>query len=155
MRAVELAKVAASAEQLRIKRMVRRHGLQVAFWAAAGVFGVAVFVVLHVLIYNLLTPHMSSVLASLVLLAIDAVLAGVLVVVARRDRPDAVEEEARQIRQQALVEMRSTLTVTALAGSAAAVVLGRGRSKPGVTVVGRRSSVRVFGDLAARLLARR
>lgn len=156
MRAVELAKVAASAEKLRLQRLARRNVVQAAFWAVAGVFAAAAFVVLHVIIYNLLVPHLTPVQASLVLLAIDLVLAGVSVLLARRDRPDAIEQEAQQIRQRALIEMRSALTLTALAGSAAALVLGRGRrADRGVTVVGKRGTMMVFGDLAYRLLARR
>lgn len=156
MRAVELAKVAASAEKLRLERVARRRLLQVVFWAVAGVFAVAAFVTLHVVAYNLLVPSLTPVQASLVLLAVDLVLAGVFALLARRDRPDVLEQEAKQIRQQALSEMRAALTLTALVGSAAALVFGRARrADRGVTVVGKRRTMTVFGDLAYRLLARR
>lgn len=155
MRAVELAKVAASAEALRLRRMARRQALKAAFWGAAGVFAVAVFVLLHVVAYHLLVPSLTPTQASLVLLVVDLVLAGVFAFLARRDALDPVEQEALQIRQQALTEMRSALTVTAMAGSAAALVLRRRRSSPDVTVVGKRGTMRLVGELAARLLARR
>ena len=155
MRAVELAKVAASAEKLRLERLALRRAWQVAFYAAAAVFAVAAFVLLHVVAYNLLVPSLPPLQASLALLAVDLALAGVFVVLARRDRPDAVEEEAKLIRQQALTEMRSALTVTALAGSAAAAVLGRRRRIDRGVPVGKRGKVMLFGDLAYRLLARR
>ena len=155
MRAVELAKVAASAEKLRLQRVALRNAWHVAFYAAAGVFAVASFVVLHVAAYNLLVPSLTPFQASLVLLAADSVLAGVCFVLARRDRPDSLEREAKQIRQQALAEMRSALTVTALAGSAVALVLGRGRHFGRGVPVGRRGKVMLFGDLAYRLLTRR
>ena len=156
MRAVELAKVAASAEKLRLERIALRRAWQIAFYAAAAVFAVAAFVVLHVVAYNLLVPTLTPFQASLVLLAADLVLAGVFAVLARRDRIHPVEDEARLIRQQALTEIRWALTVTALAGSAAAVVFGRGRRRADRGVlVGRRKKVMLFGDLAYRLLARR
>ncbi len=155
MRAVELAKVAASAEALRLRRLARRQGLRAAYWAVAGVFAVAVFVLLHVLAYHLMVPHLSPTQASLVILVVDLVLAGVFAFLARRDVPDPVEKEARQIRQQALAEMKSSLTLTAMAGTAAAFLLGRWSSKPEVTIVGKRGTMRVVGKLAARLLARR
>ena len=155
MRAVELAKVAASAEALRLRRMARRNAIQVAFWAAAGVFAVAVFVLLHVVAYHLMVPRLTPTQASLVVLAVDLVAAGAFAFLARRDVPDPVEAEAHQIRQQALVEMRSSLTLAAMAGSAASLVLGRRRGRSDVTVVGKRGTMRLVGELAARLLARR
>ena len=155
MRAVELAKVAASAEALRLRRVARRQGLRAAFGAVAGVFAIAVFVLLHVLAFHLMVPRLTPTQASLVILAVDLVLAGVFAFLARRDVADPVEEEAKLIRQQALTEMRSSLTLAAMAGSAAALVLRRQRTRPDVTVVGKRGTMRVVGELAARLLARR
>lgn len=155
MRAVELAKVAASAEKLRLQRVALRNAWHIAFYAVAGVFAVAAFVVLHVVAYNLLVPSLTPFQASLVLLAADSVLAGVFFLLARRDRPDALEREAKLIRQQALAEMKSALTITAVAGSAVAMVLGRGRRVDRGVPVGRRGKVMLFGDLAYRLLARR
>lgn len=155
MRAVELAKVAASAEALRLRRMARRRGMQTAFGVVAGVFAVAVFVLLHVVAYHLMVPRLTPTQASLIILAVDLVLAGVFAFLARRDVPDPVEEEAKLIRQQALTEMRSSLTFAAMAGSAAALVLGRRRNRADVTVVGKRGTMRLVGELAARLLARR
>ena len=155
MRAVELGKVAAAAEKLRLQRLVLRQAWQIAFYAAAAVFAVAAFVLLHVVAYNLLVPGLTPLQASLVLLAADLVLAGIFVVIARRDRPDAVEEEAQLIRQQALAEMRSALTVTALASSATVAVFGLKRRADRGVPVGKRGKVMLFGDLASRLLARR
>lgn len=155
MRAVELAKVAASAEALRLRRMARRQAIHAAYWAAAGVFAIAVFILLHVVAYHLMVPSLTPTQASLVILVVDLVLAGVFAFLARRDVPDPVENEALLIRQQALAEMRSSLTLAAMAGSAAALVLGRRRSRPEVTVVGKRGTMRLVGELAARLLARR
>lgn len=156
MRAVELAKVAASAEALRLRRMARRQALHAAFYAAAGVFGIAAFVVLHVVLYQLLALALGPLWASVALLVLDLAVAGVFVFLALRDTPDGIEEEARQIRQQALVEMRQSLTFPALAASLTGTILRRKfQRRPEVTVVGKRGTVHLVGALAARLLSRR
>ena len=54
MRAVELAKVAAAAEALRLRRLARRQAIRAGLGAGAAIFGIAVFVLLHVLAYDLL-----------------------------------------------------------------------------------------------------
>lgn len=156
MRAVELAKVAASAEALRLRRMARRTALHGAFYAVAGVFGIAAFVVLHVVLYQLLALGLGPFWASVALLVLDLAIAGVFVYFALRDSPDGIEEEARVIRQQALAEMRRSLTPAALAAQVAAMFLRRRfRRRPEVILVGKRGTRHVVGELAARLLARR
>ena len=152
MRTVELAKVAASAEALRLRRIVVRQGMRAAYGAGAAVFGLGVLVLLHVVAYHLMVPAISPTLASLILLAFDAAVAGVLAYLALSNKPDAIENEALMIRQQAVVEMRKSMTVMALAGEVTGVVLRRPRK---VTVVQPRGSIRLAGELAARLMARR
>ncbi len=152
MRTVELAKVAASAEALRLRRVAYRQGMRAAFGAGAAVFAIAVFVLLHVVAYNAMVPHVSPLVASLILLAADLILAAVLGYLAIRNKPDAVEDEAKMIRQQAVVELRKSMTVVALAGEAASTMVRRPRT---VTVVKPRGTVRIAGELAARLLARK
>ena len=156
MRAVELAKVAAAAEALRLRRMARRQALHAAFYAAAGVFGVAAFVVLHVVLYHLLARWLGPIWASVVLLVLDLAVAGAFVYLATRDTLDNIEEEARLIRQQALSEMRQSLTLPALAAQFLGLFVRRKlRRRPEVTVVGKRGTVHLVGELAARLLSRR
>ena len=152
MRTVELAKVAAAAEALRLRRIAHRQGMRAAYGAGAAVFGIAVFVLLHVVAYHLMVPRFSPLTASLVLLAVDAVAAGVLAYLTLGNVPDAMEQEALTIRQQAVVEMRKSLTVTSLAGEA----LGTMFTRPvrTVTVVRPRGTVRLAGKLASRLLRR-
>lgn len=156
MRAVELAKVAASAEALRLRRLARRQALHAAFYAAAGVFGIAAFVVLHVVLYHLLARGLGPLGASVALLVLDLVVAGVFVYLATRRTPDEVEEEARYIRQQALAEMRRSLTPAALLAQFTGMFLRRRfRTRPEVILVGKRGTMHVVGELAARLLSRR
>ena len=152
MRTVELAKVAASAEALRLRRVAVRQGRRAAYGVGAAVFGIAVFVLLHVVAYNAMVPRISPLVASLIILAVDLVVAAVLGYLAFSNKPDAVEDEAKMIRQQAIVELRKSMTVVALAGEAASSMVRRPRT---VTVVKPRGTVRLAGELAARRLARK
>ena len=152
MRTVELAKVAASAEALRLRRVAVRQGRRAAYGVGAAVFGIAVFVLLHVVAYNAMVPAISPLFASLILLAVDLVVAAILGYLALSNKPDAVEEEAKMVRQQAIVELRKSATVMALAGEAASLMVRRPRT---VTVVKPRGTVRLAGELAARLMARK
>lgn len=152
MRTVELAKVAASAEALRLRRIALRQGMRAAYGAGAAVFAIGVLVLLHVVAYHLMVPALSPTVASLILLAFDAVVAGVLGYLALSNKPDAIQEEALMIRQQAVVEMRKSMSLMALAGEVGGVVLRRPRK---VTVVKPRGTVRLAGELAARLMTRR
>ncbi len=152
MRTLDLAKVAASAEALRLRRIARRQGMRAAYGAGAAVFGIAVFVLLHVVAYHAMVPRLSPLVASLILFAFDLVVAAVLGYLAMSNKPDAIEDEAKMIRQQAVVEMRRSVTTMALAGEVAGMMVRRPRK---VTVVKPRGTVRLAGELAARLLARK
>lgn len=152
MRTVDLAKIAASAEALRLRRIARRQGMRAAYGAGAAVFGIAVFVLLHVIVYNLLVPHVSPLTASIILFVFDLVVAAVLGFLAMSNKPDSIEDEAKMIREQAVVEMRRSVSTMALAGEVAGMMVRRPRT---VTVVKPRGTVRLAGELAARLLARK
>ena len=152
MRTLDLAKVAASAEALRLRRIARRQGMRAAYGAGAAVFAIGVLVLLHVVAYHAMVPRLSPLVASLILFGFDLVVAAVLGYLAMSDKPDAIEDEAKMIRQQAIVEMRRSVTTVALAGEVAGMMMRRPRS---VTVVKPRGTARLAGELAARLLARR
>jgi len=152
MRTIDLAKVAASAEALRLRRIARRQGMRAAYGAGAAAFGIGVFVLLHVVAYHAMVPQLSPLVASIILLAFDLVVAAVLGYLALSNKPDTIEDEAKMIRQQAVVEMRRSVTAMALVGEVAGAVIRRPRE---VTVVKPRGTVRLAGELAARLLALR
>ena len=99
-----------------------------------------------------MVPWVSPFVASLILLAVDLILAAILGYLALSDKPDAVEDEAKMIRQQAIVELRKSMTVMALVGEAAGSMVRRPRT---VTVVKPRGTGRIAGELAAHLLARK
>ncbi len=148
MRSVELAKVAAAAESLRLKRIASRQVMRGVYGAGAAVFAIGVLVLVHVVIYHLLTPGLVTPLwASVILLAIDAVAAGILYVLARSNTPDAIETEALEVRRQAVTELRKATTFVALAGETASLALRRPRKV-------NRSRVSLAAELAARVMRR-
>jgi cobalamin biosynthesis protein CobD/CbiB len=150
MRSVELARAAAQAEALYLRRVARRQAMRGAFGAVAAVFGIAIVVMLHVLLYVILAGFMQPAVAALIVLAVDLVMAIVFAVLARRNAPDRIEEEARLLRDEALAGLRSSLTMTSLAASAAGLVLRRGASR----TKGRGRRV-IVSALASRLMPRR
>jgi hypothetical protein len=114
MRAGNLAKIAAEAETLRIKHMLKRQGLRVAFGLVALVFLVAVLVFANIAAWQVLRMYLSPIYATLVLLGINLLLAIIFGVLAARSAPSRTEREALAIRQRALGEARNSLALTAL-----------------------------------------
>ncbi len=114
MRTVDLGRTAAQAEVLRIKRLVRRQAMRAVWGVVAAVFLIAVLVMLHAVIFALLTTALSPLWATVVLLVIDLLIAIVFIVLAARGAPDTLEVEARNIRDQALLEMRESVAISAI-----------------------------------------
>ena len=119
MRGVELAKVAAQAEKLRLQRLARRQALRVVFAIAAGVFGFAALAWAEVTVWFPLRNATAPVWASLILFGIDLVPALILLGLALSSEPSAVEREAVLVRADALARMREDLIVWPLVGRAA------------------------------------
>lgn len=153
MRAVELAKVAAAAEALRLRRIARRQAIRAGLGAGAAVFGIAVFVLLHVLAYDLLLAIVRPWVAALIVLGVDLVVAAVLGAMAMRNAPDRIEQEALAVRRQSLIEMKRAVTFMAVASELTGLVI-RNRSRRAVTNPGR-SRAWMMADLASRFVRRR
>lgn len=148
MRTVELAKAAAAAEALRLRLLARRQAMRAAYGAGAAIFAIAVLVSLHVVLWNLLADWVTPVVASLIVLALDIVAAAILGFMATRNAPATLETEAKQIRQQALIEMRTSMTFMGMmAETMGAVVRSR---RLGV----RRRKGGMFAEMASRLIGR-
>ncbi len=120
MRVVELARIAAAAEALRIKRQVLRYGKQVGFLAAAAVFGLFALGVAHVLLWVLCDGPWNTgrVWATLIVLAVDVVIIGVLLLLGRTRLADPLEVEARITRDRSLSELRNAAALTAVTAPA-------------------------------------
>ena len=99
-------------------------------WAAvAAVFLIAVLVMIHVVGYTLLALWLPPILAAVAVLAVDLVLTIIFGVFAARGAPDALEAEAKIIRDQALSEMRESVAITALMSPLTRAVVRRAGRK--------------------------
>ena len=116
MKAVDLAKIAATAEALRLRRQALRIGRQVVFLIITGLFGFFALVALHVVLWTLCDGPWSTgkVWASVIVLGFDILVAGVLFLLGRGKLPDPIEVEARITRDRSISELRSTLAMTAV-----------------------------------------
>ena len=78
------------------------------------VFLIAVLVMIHVVAFALLTTVLSPLWSTVAILAFDLVMALIFILLAARGAPDPLEVEARAIRDQAILEMRESLTIGAI-----------------------------------------
>ena len=95
----------------------------------AAVFAIALLVMVHVVLFELLALVLPPLWASVVVLAFDALMALVFGLVAAKSTPGRIETEARDLRDRALIEMRESVAVSALlhpVGRVAIKAAGRG-----------------------------
>ena len=152
MRALELAKVAAAAEALRVKRYARRQGIRIGFAAAAIVFFVAVFAMLHVLLVILLALVVKLWLAVLIVLVADLVVGGVMGSIALRNNPDRIEREAAAVRRESLAEAKRSAVSLATVGEITGMAIGlAGRRRAKSSKIGK---AWMIADLASRFIRR-
>ncbi len=153
MRAVELAKVAAAAEALRVKRFARRQGIRLGLAAGAVVFLLALVAMIHVLAVVLLATIMHLWLAVLIVLVVDLVLAGGLGSLALSNKPDRIELEAASVRRQSLAEAKNAATSLATFGEVAGLAIGMtGKRRAKSSKIGK---AWMIADLASRFVRRR
>lgn len=98
---LRLLSTAAQAEGILLRRQGATVARQVVLGIVAGLFGLAALALLHVAGFLWLEERYGALHAILLLALVDAVLALVLVLMARGGR-DKVAEDARQLRQQSL-----------------------------------------------------
>ncbi len=128
MRTVRLGRVALQAEILLLRRLLAiavRHAI---FGVIAGVFAIAVLVLLHVLAIEALQQWagLSPLLSTAIVFAVDLVLAGVFGFTATRRIDDPVAEEARRVRDTSLEQARQSLTLAAMIAPATRVIAQTG-----------------------------
>jgi hypothetical protein len=138
MRPLRLAKIAAEAEVLRLRRRARRTAFRVGFLGAAAVFALAALSFAHVAVFVALDGPFRPASAAVIVLGGDLAIALVLTLLASNSRPGAIEREARQVREHAVEQLENILASAALAA-------------PLTRLLGR---PRVFGVTLAILLPR-
>lgn len=114
MRAVNMMKIAAEAELLRLQSMLKRQGMRAAYGLLAFVFALGVLALLNILIWQLLCLYIQPIYATLILLVINLIITAAFGMLAMRSIPSQAEQDALEVRQQAVRELRSSLTVSAL-----------------------------------------
>jgi hypothetical protein len=127
----DLGRAAAAAEVLLLKRMVARQVTRAVLGAVAALFMVGVLILLHIVIYQALVPYLPPLGRSAILLGIDLLIAVVCGAMAMSNTPDAIEVEAKLLRDQSLMAMKESVAMTAVLGpmgSLAARILGRKRA---------------------------
>jgi membrane protein implicated in regulation of membrane protease activity len=123
VRGFHLARVAAKAELLRLKSLLRRQAMRIVLAIVAGVFLVSMLAWLHVAAAIALTGWVKPVWSVLIVAAADAVIAIILLVLAARNAPGRVEREALQVRRDAVHNAIETVMLASLVAR-----LGRVRS---------------------------
>ena len=111
--------------------MVRRQVMRAVFGVIAAVFLVGALVLLHVVGFEALAPYLTPIEDSAVLLGVDVLLVVLFGVLAARGAPDAVETEARLLRDQSLSGIKESLALATLigpVGKLAARAVGRKRA---------------------------
>jgi 4-amino-4-deoxy-L-arabinose transferase-like glycosyltransferase len=114
MRAVNLAKIGAEAEILRLRHMLKRQGKRAALGLVAVIFALGVLVLAHVAGWQVLQMYVPPIYATLILIGVDLVIAAIFGIVAARSSPSGAERDALAIRQRALHEARNSLALGAL-----------------------------------------
>ncbi|WP_159349823.1 hypothetical protein [Roseomonas harenae] len=102
LRTFSLVGMAAQAEGRRLKAKANAAATRAAFYAAAGLMGVAAFVMLHVLGWYAARNSFGPITSALIVLVADLVLAGVFVFLASRNTTAREEIEAQAVRNVAL-----------------------------------------------------
>jgi hypothetical protein len=114
VRSVNLLKIAAEAEVLRYRCIVARQGRRAAFGAVALVFVLAVLGLGEVAAWLALYVRFAAIPTTLILLAINLIIAVTFGLPAARSSPSRAEREALQVRQQSLDAARGALSFAAL-----------------------------------------
>ena len=129
MRTVDLGRTAAQAELLRFKLLIKRQVWRGVWGVVAAVFAIATLTMIHVVGYLALALTLAPIWAAVVVLVVDLVLLLIFGIIASSSKAGRIETEAREVRDQALVEMRESVAVSALLHPVGRVVVraaGRG-----------------------------
>ena len=134
MRTLRLARVAAEAEALLLRRRLRQVGIRAGLSAVAAVFLVGAVAMLHVYLWERLVPSWGADTTALLLAGGDALVAILVGLLAVRTPTDRIEISAVAVRDQALQEMRNAFTIGALVRPLTGIILEqwlmrRGRKK--------------------------
>jgi hypothetical protein len=122
MRATSLIRVAAEAEVLRIRHLLKRQGMRAVLGLAGVVFILGVLVLANIAGWQVLRLYVSAISATLIMLGVNLLIAAIFGVLAARSSPSRTEREALEVRRRALQEARSSVALGALLPAAGALL---------------------------------
>jgi hypothetical protein len=116
MRTTRLARLAAEAEILLVRREIKTAIRRAIYGAVAAVFALGALILLHVLGYIALRQYaqLPPIAAAAIILGVDAAITLIFGLLASGAMKDPVAEEARMIRDQSLAQIKDTLTMAAV-----------------------------------------
>jgi hypothetical protein len=123
MRTLRLARVAAEAEALLLRRRLRQVAIRAVLGTVATVFLLGALAMLHVYVWVRLVPEWGPAMTALALAGADAAVAVIFALVALRTPADPIAISAVAVRDQAMNEMRNAFTVGALLRPLTGIVL--------------------------------
>jgi hypothetical protein len=132
VRSINLLRIAAEAELLRLRAMVARQGRRAAFGMVAFIFVIGVLILAEATGWQALRLYVASIAATLILLGVNLVIAAIFGLLAMRSSPGHAEQEALRVRQQALEAARGSLAFTTIVPVATTLLRRRrgGRQQP-------------------------
>jgi hypothetical protein len=130
VRSINLLKVAAEAEMVRLRALMARQGRRAAFGAAAFIFALGVLTLAEAAGWQVLRLYVAPLYATLILLGINLVIAAIFGFLAARSSPSHTEVEALHVRRQALEGARGSLVFTAAIPAATTLLRLRHGGEP-------------------------
>jgi apolipoprotein N-acyltransferase len=114
MRPYRLVRIATEAEFVRLRGIAIRTGTRVVFAAGATIFAIGAVVFGHLAAWYWIRVSLgeSGWLTAVILGAMDLLLAVVAGILASRSRPSRVEQDALQVRRQAIEALRGMFSYT-------------------------------------------
>jgi hypothetical protein len=123
MRTLRLARIAAEAEGIRLRRRARSVMVRAALMTVALGFFLGAVLFCHIAAWSWLRQRWEPQVVALVFAGVDVVVALLLVVLATRSADGRVELEALAVRQRALESIASGFAFSALAGQLLRIVV--------------------------------
>jgi hypothetical protein len=116
VRPLRLARVAAQAEVLVVRRQVAGYARRAIWGAIAAVFALGVLILVHIIAYLALRGYaqFGPIVAAAIVLGVDLVIAVIFGAMASGTAPDPIMEEARRVRDQSLEQARQSMTLAAM-----------------------------------------
>lgn len=127
MRSANLVKIAAEAEVLRLRALIKRQVRRGTYGTIAATFAVAVLTLAEVAAWQGLRLKVEAIPATLILLGINLLIAAVFGLMAARSTPSRTEQEALRVRRQALDAARGSLAFATLVPTATHLLTARRR----------------------------